>query len=126
MKNVDDGNMDNSAEALNKLPPKPPEIETLNEVDYLARQSKLAKQAMSGVVSRMTDCVKASTDVSVWISAYPWISVGTMITVGFVTASALTPSRDESFKERIRSLMEEAKVSPIAQATAEKPPENET
>jgi ElaB/YqjD/DUF883 family membrane-anchored ribosome-binding protein len=42
-----------------------------------------------------------------WMGAYPWVSLGLGAAVGFLAGSALTPARDESFKERFDRLMKE-------------------
>jgi len=49
----------------------------------------------------------SNAQLTEWMGAYPWVSLGIGAAVGFLTGSALTPARDESFKERLDSLMKE-------------------
>jgi len=49
----------------------------------------------------------SNAHLSEWMGAYPWVSLGVGAAVGFLTGSALTPARDETFKERLDSLIKE-------------------
>ena len=51
----------------------------------------------------------SNAHLSEWMGAYPWVSLGVGAAVGFLTGSAFTPARDETFKERFESLLEEVK-----------------
>ena len=55
-----------------------------------------------------------------WMGSYPWVSLGVGAAVGFLTGSALTPARDETFKERLNSLIEEVKRKEVKEEKAEK------
>ena len=55
-----------------------------------------------------------------WMGAYPWVSLGLGAAAGFLAGSALTPARDETFKERLESLIEEVKRKQVKEEKAEK------
>lgn len=62
----------------------------------------------------------SNAHLSEWMGAYPWVSLGVGAAVGFLTGSALTPARDETFKERLNSLIEEMKSKEVKEEKAEK------
>ncbi len=64
--------------------------------------------------------VKDNAHITEWMGAYPWVSLGAGAVVGFLAASALTPARDETFQERLRSLIEETKVKEVPDKEKEK------
>jgi len=49
----------------------------------------------------------SNANLTEWMGSYPWVSLGIGAAAGFLAGSALTPARDESFKERLDSLMKE-------------------
>ncbi|HEV8291429.1 MAG TPA: hypothetical protein VGP94_05880 [Tepidisphaeraceae bacterium] len=51
----------------------------------------------------------SNAHLSEWMGEYPWVSLGVGAAVGFLTGSALTPARDETFKERLDSLIKEVR-----------------
>ncbi|HEX2972361.1 MAG TPA: hypothetical protein VHP11_08505 [Tepidisphaeraceae bacterium] len=51
----------------------------------------------------------------IWIDQYPWTSLGTVTAMGFLAASAVTPARKESFKQRMQTLFPQ---TPAAQPAA--------
>ena len=71
---------------------------------------------MSKTLHEMTDALKDSANLRAWMGEYPWITMGASAVGGFFLASALTPTRDESFKERVKSLFPEAPPAPAAAA----------
>jgi hypothetical protein len=71
---------------------------------------------MSATLHEMTDALKDSASLRAWMGEYPWVTVGASAVGGFFLASALTPTRDESFKERIKSLFPEAPAAPAGAA----------
>ena len=70
-----------------------------------------AKAAMDTAIADMkhalANAFKDNAHLTEWMGAYPWVSLGVGAAVGFLAGSALTPARDETFKERLNSLMEE-------------------
>ena len=83
----------------------------LSEADFLADQQTKAKAAMDTAFADMKRAVgnafKDNAQLTEWMGAYPWVSLGLGAAVGFLTGSALTPARDETFKERFDSLIKE-------------------
>lgn len=71
---------------------------------------------MGQTLHEMTDALKDAANVRAWMGEYPWITLGASAVGGFVLASALTPTRDESLKERIKSLFPEAPPAPAGAA----------
>ena len=116
MKSDNSGSAGNSAAASSRPQPKP---SNLSEADYLAHQGEQAKAAMGRLTTDMGECLRSAANLPGWISEFPWTSMAAAAAAGFVVASALTPSRDESFRERLESLIEEVKShSAVAAATA--------
>lgn len=72
---------------------------------------------MSRVMQEMAEKLKQGVDVKAWMQQYPWVVVGLGAVGGFVAASALTPTKEESFEERIKSLFPERLVQ-LDQGTA--------
>jgi len=62
----------------------------------------------------------SNAHLSEWMGAYPWVSLGLGAAAGFLAGSALTPARDETFKERLESLIEEVKRKEVKEEKAEK------
>lgn len=91
---------------------------TTSEAEFLNRQMSDASAAMSKTLHEMTDALKDSANLRAWMGEYPWITLGASAVGGFFLASALTPTRDESFKERIKSLFPEEPAPPAAAAAA--------
>jgi len=83
----------------------------LSEADFLADQQAKAKAAMDTAFADMKralgNAFKDNAQLTEWMGAYPWVSLGLGAAVGFLTGSALTPARDETFKERFDSLIKE-------------------
>jgi len=68
----------------------------------------------------LTNAFKDNAHINEWVGAYPWVSLGASAVVGFLAGSAFTPARDESFQERLRSLMEEVKTKEVPDKMKEK------
>lgn len=73
-----------------------------------------AKLAMSQTLHEMADSLKDAADPRAWTAQYPWVSLGAAAAVGFLLASAVTPSRDETLAQRLKSLMPETPAEPVA------------
>jgi hypothetical protein len=106
MSSANAGNAGTSGEA-SKTPRPAPKTEALDEAKYLQRESEQAKQAAKGVADEMMGLLKGGVDVKAIVGEHPWASMGTAVAAGFLIASAVTPARDESLAERLRSLMPE-------------------
>jgi hypothetical protein len=117
------GSAASSGATSNKQPPpqKKPDPDKdkpkSSEAQYLLDQQTQAKAAMDRVVQDMkaafSNGIKDNAHLTEWLGAYPWISLGGSAVLGFLTASALTPAREESFKERLRSLMKETEEKEV-------------
>lgn len=100
----------------------------MSEADFLAVQATHAREAMGQALHEMADALKQGTDPRAWVQQYPLISMGAAAALGFLAASAVTPSRDETLKQRLRELFPEvaAPAEPVAQTAStpkqKKPP----
>jgi len=63
--------------------------------------------AFADMKHALSSAFKDNAHLTEWMGAYPWVSLGLGAAAGFLAGSALTPARDETFKERLNSLMEE-------------------
>lgn len=117
------GSAANSGET-SKRPQPPQKKNDGSEADFLADQQAKAKAAMDRAFADMKKAIvggfSSNAQVSEWMGAYPWVSLGVGAAVGFLAGSALTPARDETFKERFNSLMEEVKKKEVKAEKAEK------
>lgn len=93
----------------------------MSESDFLALQATRAREAMGQALHQMADALKEGTDPRAWVQQYPLISMGAAAALGFLAASAVTPSREETLKERLRELFPEAPAAqpPVQVAAAE-------
>jgi ElaB/YqjD/DUF883 family membrane-anchored ribosome-binding protein len=95
-----------------------------SEADFLANQQAKAKAAMDTAIADMkralSGAFKDNAHLTEWMGAYPWVSMGLGAAAGFLAGSALTPSREETFKERLRSLMDEVKPKEDKEKASEK------
>ena len=117
------GSVANSG-ATSKRPQEPKKKNELSEADFLADQQTKAKAAMDTAFADMKKAIaggfSSNVHLTEWMGAYPWVSLGVGAAVGFLTGSALTPARDETFKERFNSLIEEMKRKEVKVEKAEK------
>jgi hypothetical protein len=79
-----------------------------------------AGKAMSATMHEMADQLAKAADPRAWTQEHPWYSVGAAAILGFMAASALTPARGESFKERLEELFPEHPAPPPEPAHAPK------
>jgi hypothetical protein len=113
---------------MSNRPPAPKKKNELSEADFLADQQAKAKAAMDTAFADMKKAIasgfSSNAQLTEWMGAYPWVSLGVGAAVGFLTGSALTPARDESFKERFDSLMKEVSRKQQKEEKTEKGTEN--
>jgi len=113
-----------SSDATSNKPQPPKKKNDLSEADFLADQQAKARAAMDTAVADMkraiSNAFKDNAHLTEWMGAYPWVSLGIGAAAGFLAASALTPARDETFKERLESLIEEVKRKEVKEEKAEK------
>src|SRR5437870_1502762 len=113
-----------SSGATSKRPQPPQKKNELSEADFLADQQVKAKAAMDTAFADMKKAIvggfSSNAHLSEWMGAYPWVSLGLGAAAGFLAGSALTPARDETFKERLESLIEEVKRKDVKEEKAEK------
>jgi len=113
-----------SSGATSKRPQPQKKKNELGEADFLADQQAKAKAAMDTAFADMKHALasafKDNAHLTEWMGAYPWVSLGLGAAVGFLAGSALTPARDETFKERLDSLMKEVSRKAEKEEKAEK------
>jgi hypothetical protein len=66
----------------------------------------------------ITNRIKDLVDPRTWVSQYPWTSLGAVTALGFLAASAITPTHEESFKHRLQTLFPQTAGQPAAASTA--------
>lgn len=64
---------------------------------------------MSQALAEFKTCLATGVNPRLYVENYPWISVAGATVAGFVMGSAVTPTRDESLRHRIKSLFPEHK-----------------
>jgi ElaB/YqjD/DUF883 family membrane-anchored ribosome-binding protein len=113
-----------SSGATSNKPQPPKKKNDLSEADFLADQQAKAKAAMDTAVADMkraiSNAFKDNAHLTEWMGSYPWVSLGLGAAVGFLAGSALTPARDETFRERLESLIEEVKRKEVKEEKAQK------
>ncbi len=80
----------------------------------------MAKEAIGRAVRDLGQSLVQAVNPRDLVDQHPLMSLGAAVAVGFVTTSAVTPSRGESFKHRVASLFPESREGAPA-ATAGKP-----
>jgi ElaB/YqjD/DUF883 family membrane-anchored ribosome-binding protein len=118
------GSAASSGATSNRPPQQKKKQSELSEADFLANQQAKARAAMDTAIGDMkralSGAFKDNAHLTEWMGAYPWVSLGLGAAAGFLAGSALTPSREETFKERLRSLMEEVKPKEEKEKAREK------
>ena len=76
--------------------------------------------AFADMKQAVANAFKDNAHLTEWMGAYPWVSLGVGAAAGFLAGSALTPARDETFKERLDSLMKEVTRKEENEEKAEK------
>ena len=76
----------------------------MGEAEFLAKQAEDATAAMTAVVHGIADSLKDAANPAGWTRQHPWPSLGAAAVLGFVAASAMTPSKGQTWKERFESL----------------------
>src|SRR5688572_1925296 len=116
MNNDKTGNVGNTAEASPKPPAKAKS--DLGEAEFLAKQAEDATAAMTAVVHGIADSLKDAANPAGWTRQHPWPSLGAAAVLGFVAASAITPSKGQTWKERFESLFPDVPAPADPQAAA--------
>ena len=83
----------------------------VSEADYVTQQAEQAKRAIAAVIGDMKDAISGSADVREWTRQYPWMLTGTAAVAGFVAGVAVTPPKEESFKDFFGEKWQELKDS---------------
>jgi hypothetical protein len=87
-------------------PPKPEDRvdKKVTEADYITRQADEARAAISAVVGDMKKALAESANIKEWTRQYPWVVAGAATVAGFVTGMIVTPSKDETLRDKWESL----------------------
>jgi len=96
----------------------PPDV---SESDFLAHQARQAQKAMRQVLDDIGHSLKDTVNLRAWAEQHPIAMLGAAAAAGFVTASAVTPSRDETVAERLRRLAPERPAPAEAPSSGEEP-----
>src|SRR5688500_11675083 len=76
----------------------------VTEADYITRQADEARAAVTAIIGDMKKALAQGADVKEWTRQYPWVVAGAATVAGFVTAMVVTPSKEETFREKWESL----------------------
>ena len=106
-----------STAAQSPKPPANPRSE-LGEAEFLKKQAEDATAAMTAVVHGIADSLKDAANPASWTREHPWPSLGAAAVLGFVAASAITPSKGQTWKERFETLFPDVPVDPNAAGPA--------
>jgi len=77
-----------------------------------------AGMAIAQTASDLQTRLKEGLDVKAWSAEFPWITLGVAAAAGFFVGSAVTPSREQTFQERLKSLFPEVTAAPETTASA--------
>ncbi len=77
-------------------------------------------RTISDMKQALSSGFKDNAHITEWMGAYPWVSLGAGAIAGFLAGSAFTPARDETFQERLHSLIEEIKTREVPDKQKEK------
>lgn len=76
----------------------------VTEADYVTRQADEARAAITAVVADMKKALVEGADLKEWTRQYPWVVAGAATVGGFLTGMLVTPSKDETFREKWEAL----------------------
>jgi hypothetical protein len=76
----------------------------VTEADYITRQADEARAAISAVVGDMKKAVADAANLKEWTRQYPWVVAGAATVAGFLTGMVVTPSKEETLREKWESL----------------------
>src|SRR3954451_1534112 len=76
----------------------------VTEADYITRQADEARAAISAVVGDMKKAIAERANLKEWTRQYPWVVAGAATVAGFLTGMVVTPSKEETFREKWESL----------------------
>src|SRR4029079_2903524 len=72
----------------------------VTEAAYVTEQAEQAKAAIASILGDMKGAVAQSANLKEWTRQYPWIVTASAAVAGVAAAMAVTPSKDESLKEK--------------------------
>ena len=95
----------------------------VTEADYTTRQADEARAAITAVVADMKHALAEGANLKEWTRQYPWIVAGAATVGGFLTGMLVTPSKEETLREKWESLKDHftpdlSEPGPSSQATA--------
>ena len=76
----------------------------VTEADYTTRQADEARAAITAVVADMKHALVEGANLKEWTRQYPWMVAGAATVGGFLTGMLVTPSKEETFREKWESL----------------------
>lgn len=82
-------------------PPPDAPAAKLSEAEFLAQQAHNAQLAMSKALAEFKTRLGQGADPRAWAKEFPWITVGAAAVAGFVTATALIPSKEEQALKKL-------------------------
>jgi ElaB/YqjD/DUF883 family membrane-anchored ribosome-binding protein len=81
----------------------------LTEAQLLEQTAAEVKQAISRTVARLKHDAITAADVRLWSQEHPWAVVGAAAAAGFVTATLVTPAKDQELKDKFSELIDTLK-----------------
>ena len=76
----------------------------VTEGDYTTRQADEARAAITAVVADMKHALVEGANLKEWTRQYPWMVAGAATVGGFLTGMLVTPSKEETLREKWESL----------------------
>lgn len=76
----------------------------MSESDYLAREAARAKTAFVRALTGAKIDLGRGIDPRAWTEQHPWISLAAASVAGFVTATALVPSKEQQVLKKLATL----------------------
>jgi hypothetical protein len=76
-----------------------------SESEFVQQQSRQAEAALSASLAEVKQRLADAVDLRLWTRRHPWASVGAAAAAGFTAATLVTPSKEESFGEKLSKLV---------------------
>jgi ElaB/YqjD/DUF883 family membrane-anchored ribosome-binding protein len=76
----------------------------ISEEEYLRREVERSRQALAASVNNLMYRLREAKSIERWARRYPWPTVGAAAAAGFTAATIVTPSKDDSMRDKLRRL----------------------
>jgi hypothetical protein len=94
----------------------------ISEEEFLRREVERARHALAASVNNLMYRLREAKSIERWARRYPWPTVGAAAAAGFTAATIVTPSKDDSMRDKLSRLGKQVNrlkpESPTAAAAA--------